>query len=222
MRAAVFLCRIFAESYRHTLVEHNSSTFNRQGECTLISCRDEYKRYLREDKIALNLNFSLLNWLTHDIWRYQRSLRLLEYYTNCKTGPLSKVFTKFLLLRHRGLGRKLGFSIPINTFEYGLSIAHAGTIVVNSNARVGPYCRIHVCVNIGADIKDGNLAPKLGSNCYIGPGVKIYGDIQIGDNVAMGANAVVNKSSSSNCTIAGVPAKKISDVGPIELRSVGR
>ena len=30
-----------------------------------------------------------------------------------------------------------GFSIPINVFGKGLSIAHYGSIVVNSNAKVG-------------------------------------------------------------------------------------
>lgn len=49
---------------------------------------------------------------------------------------------------------------------------------------------------------------------YIGPGAKIFGDIFIADNIAIGANAVVNKSFyESNITIAGVPAKKISNKG---------
>ena len=116
-------------------------------------------------------------------------------------------------------GRKLGFSIPPNTVGPGLSLAHAGTIVINSNARIGSNCRLHVCVNIGADIRDGKLAPKIGNNCYIGPGVKMYGNITIGDNVAIGANSVVNKSFESNRTIAGVPAKMISQNGRSSYRS---
>ena len=40
----------------------------------------------------------------------------------------------------------------------------------------------------------------------------MFGPIKIGDNTAIGANAVVNKSfADGNCTIAGVPAKKITD-----------
>lgn len=53
-------------------------------------------------------------------------------------------------------------------------------------------------------------APRLGDNVYIGPGAKIFGPIEIGDNVAIGANAVVNKSFPDSVTIAGVPAKIIS------------
>lgn len=49
--------------------------------------------------------------------------------------------------------------------------------------------------------------PVIGDNCYIGPGAKLFGDIRIGNNVAIGANSVVNKSFEDNVTIAGVPAK---------------
>jgi serine O-acetyltransferase len=52
---------------------------------------------------------------------------------------------------------------------------------------------------------------------YIAPGAKIYGAIEIADNIAIGANAVVNKSFlEPNITIAGVPARKISDKGSTE------
>lgn len=40
------------------------------------------------------------------------------------------------------LGEKLGFSIGLNVFGPGLSIAHYGCIVVNSGARIGTNCRI--------------------------------------------------------------------------------
>lgn len=40
------------------------------------------------------------------------------------------------------------------------------------------------------------------------------GGVRIADNVAIGANAVVNKDVLENdVTVAGVPAKKISDKG---------
>lgn len=42
---------------------------------------------------------------------------------------------------------------------------------------------------------------------YIGPGAKIYGNITIGDNVTIGANAVVNKDFGSNLLLIGIPAK---------------
>lgn len=47
----------------------------------------------------------------------------------------------------------------------------------------------------------------IGNSVYIGPGVKIVGRINIGNNVAIGANAVVTKDIPDNAVVAGVPAK---------------
>ena len=102
----------------------------------------------------------------------------------------------------------MSFSIPSSSFGEGLSIAHYGPIIVNGNAKVGKNCRIHVGVNIGEG-PDG-LSPQIGDNCYLGPGAKLFGGIILGDNVKVGANAVVNKSfPEGNCTLVGVPARKV-------------
>jgi serine O-acetyltransferase len=54
---------------------------------------------------------------------------------------------------------------------------------------------------------------------WIGPGAKIFGKITIADNVAIGANSVVNKSvAEPNVTVAGVPARIINRVGNIYKR----
>ena len=36
---------------------------------------------------------------------------------------------------------------------------------------------------------------------------KYYGPIKIGDNVKIGANAVVLKNVPNNCTVVGIPAQ---------------
>jgi serine O-acetyltransferase len=54
----------------------------------------------------------------------------------------------------------------------------------------------------------------IGDNCYIGPGAKIFGAIEIGPDVAIGANAVVNKSfPGGGVTLGGIPARVISQSG---------
>lgn len=112
------------------------------------------------------------------------------------------------------LGRKFGWTIPINTCGKGLNIAHTGTIVINGCVCVGDYCRIHTCVNIGTAAGFSGKAPHIGNYVYIGPGAKIFGDIVIADGIAIGANAVVNNDFiEPNITIAGIPAKKISNKG---------
>lgn len=184
-----------------------------------IKNKSDYHAFLQADLNALGIKKTLKNRLTHDIWHFQKLLRKVEFFINCKQGLFFKVYTQLLRLKLRKKGRKLGFSIPPNVFGPGLSIAHAGTIVVNANAKIGANCRIHVCVNIGADVTDGSKAPIIGDNCYIGPGAKLFGSIILGNNVGIGANAVVNKSFGSDVTIAGAPARVIKDVGPLEYRS---
>lgn len=98
----------------------------------------------------------------------------------------------------------LGFTIHKNCFGPGLNIKHYGSVVVNPHTRIGKNCIVHSCVNIGET--NGN-APVIGDNVYIGPGVKMFGNIRIANNVTIGANAVVNKSFElDNVTLVGVPA----------------
>lgn len=54
--------------------------------------------------------------------------------------------------------------------------------------------------------KDG---ATIGKNCLLGAGCCVLGDITIGNNVKIGANAVVLENVPDNCTVVGVPAKII-------------
>lgn len=115
----------------------------------------------------------------------------------------------FAKYRFRRISLKLGYSIPINVFGPGLSLPHRGNIIINPNTQIGENCRIHVGVNIGAH-KD--KAPCIGDNVYIGPGAILFGEIQIANNVMIGANATVNKSfTQENVAIAGTPAKVVKE-----------
>ena len=52
----------------------------------------------------------------------------------------------------------------------------------------------------------------MGDNVYIGPGAILFGDIQLANNVTIGANATVNKSFlQENIAIAGTPARVIKE-----------
>lgn len=46
----------------------------------------------------------------------------------------------------------------------------------------------------------------IGNNVKVHAGAKVIGGITIGDNVVIGANAVVVKDVPSNCTVVGIPA----------------
>jgi serine O-acetyltransferase len=184
----------------------------------MISSKADYIRYLNQDKKALGVKSKgiedkIVRYVSpNPIWKFQKTMRKLEYYNNCKNNGLYKLYFFYLKYKFKRISIKLGFSIPINVFGPGLAIVHYGTIIVNSNAKVGQNCRIHACVNIGAS-GGQQEAPQLGDNVYIAPGAKIYGNIKIANNIAIGANAVVNKSfEEENILIAGNPAKKIKEI----------
>ncbi len=176
----------------------------------MIRSYEDYRRYLNADRISLGVDNTLRAWLFDDIWKYQRLMRKLAFLTNCGGNPLQR---RWVAHRYESVGKKLGFTMGFNVFGPGLSIAHRGTIVVHTEARIGANCRLHICVNIGAQLEEGPTAvPSIGDNCYIGPGAKLFGNIRIGDNVAIGANAVVNKSfPEGNVTLGGVPARILSN-----------
>jgi serine O-acetyltransferase len=123
---------------------------------------------------------------------------------NRGTGPVSRAVGLVFRQRARSAGIKLGFSIPPNVFGPGLSIAHWGTIVVNDRVTVGARCRLHPGTVLG--VKDEQV-PTIGDDCYLGPGCKIIGGVVLGDDVRVGANAVVTHSFPSGVTLVGVPAR---------------
>mgnify|MGYP001065105101 CR=1 FL=1 len=183
----------------------------------MIKSKADLNEYLKADKIALERKRKRPSGLDV-IWKYQILLRKCEYLKNCKHDLLSKVMFKIYNHRRQKIGIMCNLEIPLNVCGKGLSIAHTGPIMINSGAKIGENCRIHVGVNIGTQAGLVNSAPIIGNNVYIAPGAKLFGNIEIADNVVIGANAVVNKSFTENgITIAGVPAKKISDNGTDDM-----
>lgn len=53
---------------------------------------------------------------------------------------------------------------------------------------------------------------KIGKNCWLGFGSVVLPGVELGNNVTVGANAVVTKSFPSNVVIAGCPAKVIKKI----------
>lgn len=189
----------------------------------MITNKEEYKYYVKRDQIALEIdNSSITNkfknlLFPNPTWKFQKLMRRLEYYSNCKNSGINKLYILCLKYKYRKLSIKLNFSIPINVFGPGLSLVHYGTIIINHTTKIGANCRMHACVNIGAS--GGEVqGPILGDNVYIAPGAKIFGKITIPSNTAIGANAIVNKTFTKEHTaIAGIPAKV---VGEIDIKKI--
>ena len=80
-------------------------------------------------------------------------------------------------------------------------------VVIHSDAYIGENCVIGQHVTIGGGNSRYPGVPVIGDNVFISHGAIIFGGITIGDNVIIGANAVVNIPIPDNAVVAGVPAK---------------
>lgn len=88
----------------------------------------------------------------------------------------------------------------------GFVIDHFGGIVISGYASFGTNCRIRNGVVVGLKNVSDPCAPQIGDNVDIGAGAKVLGKITIGNNVAIGANAVVTCDVPDNYIAVGVPA----------------
>lgn len=91
----------------------------------------------------------------------------------------------------------------------GLRFMHYSCIVISAEF-IGENCTIFQGVTIGHSFLGKNPGrPRIGNRVVIFAGAKVIGNISIGDDVIIGANAVVNRSVPSGSVVVGNPAKII-------------
>ena len=132
-------------------------------------------------------------------WRYTirwRWLRMPFSFLYKVLKPISEVLTGIELPCEVTLGRRF-------------RIDHFGGIVISGDAVFGDDCVIRNGVTVGLKHAGYRGAPTLGNRVDVGAGAKILGPIRIGDDVLIGANAVVLGDVPSNSIAVGVPARVI-------------
>ena len=151
-------------------------------------------------------------------WEYLVTLRTLEYIGRSSYGKITwkNAYRKLIKYKYQRrmlqLRRQTNIIVDSHQIGPGAYIPYHN-VVVTPLAAIGNNCMIESNVVIG--ISNGIMkGPKIGNNVFIGTGAVIIGDIEIADGVCIGANAVVTKSvTQPYCTVAGVPARVISDKG---------
>ncbi len=92
----------------------------------------------------------------------------------------------------------------------GVFIDHGMGVVIGETAIIGDYALIYQGVTLGGTGKEsGKRHPTLGENVVVGAGAKELGNIQIGNNVRIGAGSVLLRDVPSNCTVVGVPGRVV-------------
>lgn len=127
-------------------------------------------------------------------WLWQRQLRWLARFIS--------QFSRWLT----------GIEIhPGATIGDGVFIDHGMGVVIGETAEVGDGCTIYQGVTLGGTslTKGAKRHPTLGRNVVVGAGAKILGGFVVGDNAAVGSNAVVTKPVPPGATAVGIPARII-------------
>lgn len=124
-----------------------------------------------------------------------------------KPALLRKLFSLVYKLLYKFIQIITGIELPCEVeVGRGFVIDHFGGIIVSGYAKFGDNCRIRNGVVVGLSRVEDPCAPIIGNNVDIGTGAKLLGPIRIGDNVVIGANAVVIRDVPDNCMAVGVPA----------------
>ncbi|HPN88881.1 MAG TPA: serine O-acetyltransferase [Candidatus Omnitrophota bacterium] len=88
----------------------------------------------------------------------------------------------------------------------GFFIDHGMGVVIGETSIIGDNVTLFQGVTLGGTGKEtGKRHPTLGNNIVVGTGAKILGNIKIGSNSYVGANAVVIRDVPEHATIVGVP-----------------
>lgn len=138
-----------------------------------------------------------LAWL---LWKCP-AFRNLFYYRIAKE---ERVTSRVLLELAKFLYKPMDtLYIYTPTIGAGLFIQHGFSTIISAKC-IGKNCWINQQVTIGySDLAD---TPSIGDDVRITAGAKVFGNINIGNNSIIGANAVVFKDVPPNCTVVGVPA----------------
>ena len=137
------------------------------------------------------LHAVLWHRLAHALWT--RGLRLPARFTS----HLGRMLTGIEIHPAARIGRRL-------------IIDHGMGVVIGETAEIGDDVYLYHQVTLGGTSSDrGKRHPTVGNGVIVGAGAKILGNITIGDNARVGANAVVVQAVGANETVVGIPARPV-------------
>jgi len=92
----------------------------------------------------------------------------------------------------------------------GVFIDHGMGVVIGETAQVGNDVTLYHGVTLGGtSLEKGKRHPTIGDRVVLGAGAKVLGNITIGADSRIGANAVVVRSVPANSVVVGVPGQVV-------------
>lgn len=100
---------------------------------------------------------------------------------------------------------------PAARLGHGILLDHGTGVVVGETAVIGNNVSILHGVTLGGSGKErGDRHPKIGDGVMLGAGAAVLGNIHVGECAKVGAGSVVLDDVPAHCTVAGVPARVVS------------
>lgn len=138
------------------------------------------------------------------------SYRFGRWCGRCNIPVIGPIFRAIHVVLHAMITLMVGIYLPRGaSIGPGLRIHHFGGIVISPNVTIGRNCTLRNNVCIG-NRHGGNDTPTIGDNVEFGVGSVVIGNIRVGNNARIGANAVVLRDVPENASAVGVPARLIS------------
>lgn len=152
-------------------------------------------RTQREGILAQGFWALLCHRLSHPRMRCRIPIvRQIWFLVNRLAGKWTEMMTGIMLPEGATVGRRL-------------SIEHFGSIIIHGQTVIGDDCVLRQGVTLGNLDGARNGAPVLGDRVQIGAGAKILGNVHIGNDAVIGANAVVLRDVPAGALAVGVPAQ---------------
>jgi serine O-acetyltransferase len=132
-----------------------------------------------------------------------------------RMGVRPKLLRAPLSLLYRAMFRRCrnvyGIEVPYSArIGRRVVIEHQHGIVIHGNCRIGDECVIRQGCTLGNKTLDRPFdAPRLGRRVNVGAGAKILGAVTVGDDAAVGANAVVLHDVPAGALAVGIPARNL-------------
>jgi len=127
-------------------------------------------------------------------------------------SSLSKLLLQPVYFVLNGLVKIMwGIELPRSaTIGPGFYIGHFGGITIAPGVVIGRNCNIsqHITIGLSGQGEKAGV-PTIGDNVYLAPGARVFGKISIGNNVKIGANAVIYKDIPDNAIVVLEPGFKI-------------
>ncbi len=166
----------------------------------------KYKKYSQKKSIFILLTQQGV-WALF-VYRLNNAI-----YTSLLPRIFKRILLVFGLFWQKWIEIITGISIPYSA-DIGKEfyIGHFGNIIINAHAVIGDNCNISQGVTIGVSGRgEKRGVPVIGNNVYMGANAVIVGNIKIGDHSVIAANSLIINDVEANSTYAGVPAIKINN-----------